>query len=213
MDNKPPDKSTSLESRLLNFIDSNIRKIQYSIYFLGVAGLAVISRSTFIFRKFSSSPAVPKEFITNGYRLQGKVLDIHPIVVTDMNKAYNIVQFQIEHIPICSVPWRKCSSLNIEMAGVWATSQGIDTIKNLVTNKSVWIRLYGSSENSDIIYSSIHTKWSWRVWRQRDMALQLLKLNQGLVASFPAHHLQFNKYYSAYYRKLLQHEAKYRKSI
>merc|ERR1712136_29504 len=36
---------------------------------------------------------------------------------------------------------------------------------------------------------------SWRVWRERDVAIMLLQRNQGIVASFPPRHLQFNKFY------------------
>jgi len=209
---EPPSPSTDLESRILNFVNRNVRVIQYSVYFLGFAGLAVIARRTFIFRKFGSSQAIPKEFIANGYQLQGKVLGITPIPLAETHQHYNILRLQIEHIPICSLSFRKHSALNVDMVGVWPSKDGIDTVKNTVLNKAVWLKLYGASQNEDIIYSSIRTKRTWRFWRQRDVAKLLLKLNQGLVASFPPRHLQFNKYYPDYYRKLLQLEVKYKKS-
>lgn len=102
---------------------------------------------------------MPNEFITNCYKIQGKVLKIHPIPVGGTFDAYNFLQFQIEHIPICTLFSHKPSALTVEMVGVWSTADGIEFIKNIVNNKEVWLKLYGTSQNADIIYSSIQTKW------------------------------------------------------
>lgn len=106
---------------------------------------------------------MPKDFITNCYRLQGKVLSLHPVPLTGAYKPYHVLQFQIEHIPICSIFSRKSSTLTVELAGVWPTADGINVIKNAVHNKAVWFKMYGHNENADVIYSSIQTKWVFRL--------------------------------------------------
>lgn len=40
-------KPTDLESRILQVLDNNIQVIQYSVYAVGLIGLAVIAKSTY----------------------------------------------------------------------------------------------------------------------------------------------------------------------
>ena len=91
-------------------------------------------------------------------KLQGKIVHVEGIALKD-DYDCNILRFKIEHIPIIHLPWdRRISTLNVELAGIWSTSQGIETVKQKVNNRSIWFRLYASDEVNNLLYSSIHLK-------------------------------------------------------
>uniref|UniRef100_A0A0P4XIX1 T-cell immunomodulatory protein n=1 Tax=Daphnia magna TaxID=35525 RepID=A0A0P4XIX1_9CRUS len=221
-------KPTDLESRILEILDNNIRLIQYSVYAVGLIGLAVIARSTHIFSKFTSTKSVPREFIRKAVKLQGKVNGIEyyqlPLQQVEGCHPNYALRFNIEHIPIAKLlPWRKKKVveksflLNIELVGVHLTTlEGVDNVIKLPleSNPTIWFRLYGLNCETDHMYASIFLKRTWwKLWSEKDLSLIILKQNKGIVSPYlpNSQQIYFNEKYPAYYRKLLYCEIKYRK--
>ncbi|XP_057374600.1 protein C3orf33 homolog [Daphnia carinata] len=221
-------KPTDLESRILEILDSNIRLIQYSVYTVGLIGLAIIARSTHIFNKFTSAKSVPREFIRKAVKLQGKVNGIEycqlPLQQVEGHQPNYALRFNVEHIPIARLlPWKdrkaleKSFLLDIELVGVHLTTlEGVDNLIKIPveSNPTIWFRLYGLNCETNHIYASIFLKRAWwKFWVERDLALIILKQNKGIVSPYltNSQHIYFNEKYPAYYRKLLYCEIKYRK--
>ncbi|XP_046651969.1 protein C3orf33 homolog isoform X3 [Daphnia pulicaria] len=214
-------KPSDLESRINEILDRNIRIIQYSVYAVGLIGLAVVAKSTHIFSKFTPSKTVPREFVTRAVKLQGKVKGIEflPVVHQQEQQPLYAVRLHIEHIPIVNL-WTRpkqadklleksaSSLLKIELVGVNLTTlDGANRwIKSpLESNPVIWFRLYGVNSNTNLFYASVllHRPW-WKFWRQRDLSSIVLKHNEGVVASYlPSQQVYYNNKYPAYYRKLL----------
>ncbi|EFX79406.1 hypothetical protein DAPPUDRAFT_245030 [Daphnia pulex] len=191
---------------------------QYSVYAVGLIGLAVVAKSIHI---FTPSKTVPREFVTRAVKLQGKVkgIEFPPVKHQQEQQPLYAVRLHVEHIPIVNL-WTRpkqsdklleksaSSLLKIELVGVNLTTlDGANKWINspLESNPAIWFRLYGVDSNTNLFYASVllHRPW-WKFWRQRDLSLIVLKHNEGVVASYlPSQQVYFNNKYPAYYRKLL----------
>nr|KAF6477211.1 hypothetical protein HJG59_001869 [Molossus molossus] len=133
-------------ARMSQWADDHLRLVRNISTIMAIAGIMLLLRSVRLTSKFTSSSAIPVEFIRKNVKLRGRLRRI-----TENG-------LEIEHIPI-TLPiissWRKepCGVLLVKLAGVELTETGKMWLqKELKPSQLLWFQLLGREDSALFCY-------------------------------------------------------------
>jgi len=145
-----------------NFLDRNVRYLNYVPYALGTAGLFIICKKLRITEKFTSNNQIPRDFLAKRIKLRGRVTEVGADGT-----------LHIDHTPIISHKWLKNTSkqagqLKVRLLGVHCPSNKVEpqasSILNNLKDQEVWFKLWHKDADmktkEDVLYCIV-TKNKW----------------------------------------------------
>ena len=145
-----------------NFLDRNVRYLNYVPYALGTAGLFIICKKLRITEKFTSNNQIPRDFLAKRIKLRGRVTEVSADGT-----------LHIDHTPIISHKWLKntkkqAGELKVRLLGVHCPADKVEpqssSILNSLKDQEVWFKLWHKGADlktkEDVLYCIV-TKNKW----------------------------------------------------
>jgi len=144
-----------------NFLDRNVRYLNYVPYALGAAGLFIVCKKLRITEKFTSNNQIPRDFLAKRIKLRGKVTEVSADGT-----------LHIDHTPIISHKWLKntkqAGELKVRLLGVHCPSNKVEPQANSILENlkdhEVWFKLWHKNADpktkEEVLYCIVtENKW------------------------------------------------------